>query len=77
MAALLAPKAMVKVGPPLFCKRPRLSAAVFVRVDPDKVPEVSRVLVAVAVPLVPLTKSTLPPLLLAMMVLLMMAEPLL
>ena len=67
MATLPAPKAMVKVGPPLSCKGPRLICALVTVVAPVKVPVVIRLLfddIAGALP----TKS--PPLtLLAMMVL--------
>ena len=42
MAELPAPKAMLKVVPPLFCNGPRLSCAVVTVVEPDMVPEVIR-----------------------------------
>ena len=40
IAALPAPKAMVGVGPPLFCNCPRLSCAEVTVVEPFMVPEV-------------------------------------
>jgi len=67
MATLPAPSAMVKVGPPLSCRGPRLSCALVTVVAPVKVPIVIRLLVDGTVGALP-TKS--PPLtLLAMMVL--------
>jgi len=45
IATLVLPKAMVKVGPPLFCNGPRLSAALVVVVVPVRVPLVIKLLV--------------------------------
>ena len=45
MATLVLPKAMVKVGPPLFCSWPRLSWALVVVVAPVRVPLVIKLLV--------------------------------
>ena len=67
IATLPAPSAIVKVGPLLSCKGPRLSCALVTVVAPVKVPVVIRVLVDGTVGALP-TKS--PPLtLLAMIVL--------
>ena len=45
IATLVLPKAMVKVGPPLFCSWPRLSKALVVVVVPVRVPLVIKLLV--------------------------------
>ena len=47
MARLPAPKAMLKVGPPLFCRVPRLSCAVVTVVAQENEPCVTRLFAAV------------------------------
>ena len=72
IAALPAPKAMVKVGPPLFCRGPRLSWALVTGVAPVRVPIVIKLLVDVTGWL---PEKSPPLVLLAMMVLEMLRAP--
>jgi len=74
MAALPTPKAMVKEGPPLFCKGPSLSCELVTVADPFRVPLVIKLLVD-DVGWVP-AKSP-PVVLLAMMVFAILRVPLL
>ena len=72
IATLPAPKAMVKVGPPLFCRGPRLSWALVTGVAPVRVPIVIKLLVDVTGWL---PEKSPPLMLLAMMVLEMLRLP--